>query len=1116
MIITYLIKSTLCLAVLFGFYKIALENKALHQFKRFYLLASLIFSLTIPLVTFTYTTTETSQEVWVEDFAQAWDQQMTISSPATIIEEETNYLPYILWGVYGTGLLFFGTRFTLNLIRLKRKITTAETLDQPDFTLALLSQSIVPHSFLKYIFLSRKRYQNKEIPSEVIAHEATHVRQKHSLDILFIEFLQVIFWFNPLFWITKKSITLNHEFLADQGAIQEQHNIYQYQHILLNYASSTHHTTLESPFNYSSTKKRILMLSQSFNRKRLAISALLLIPIIAGCVLAFNQGIVAQAISSNLDIEGHWIDQEQERNPILISNESGLLSLRRGSSNNTTPIIEESGSYFIENVAKGKEEIKIDPTDRTLVIGEKKYIPPTKSLKTQFSGLWENKEKQISFVIRNDDGMFTWTITEKGQEDEKMYWPNLTDTGFEFMRGGEWSSFTIKQGVVVDDKGNKYHRGKTPENLSIEILGEDSYTINDRPATNASFMDVLKSFNTNRTKEERQQVIIASIIEPTTEQEDQTRMLYGILHEYGVKGVSIYAGIITSPTKTDPIIYARSIDLEITTDGNYIVENIKTSKNNLQKTLAYLHTDLTKEQRDRVINIHVSSQKDITYEDLVFIQKVATNYGYHRIVTSDEEIVRSKGNTPMKDNTSLTSSKAVFQQTSNYATEFVEGAQRNGKKAIVIEIKNNSVRVNGKISSVVTFRSDIDAITKDWEETDYTASVPSFLFKNPDDAFLEKLNIEFLKTHYSKANGGMDLLIPPPPPPPAPSQLPPPPPPPSVEEHLKSMKNIGGVFYYENKEVSFQKAVQLVKADKSLNVQTRHPYTNAPKTYISKKPIVVEIQEQNKKPATKKDVKTYNKLAKKYNENRNGKVLKTEVAFMYDIYNRMTDKQKKNAEPYPALPPPPAPKPHEAPMPEPTPTPTPVPTPEGAPEPAPAPTPEPAPTPTPKKKNNLASSQAILGLPTIQEQTKAHLDKGGVFILNGNTVSKKEVLDFYTSQTEEASRVRIDKKAKPPVMYVSNIPKEMAFTLMTQKDIDTYNKLAKKYREHPNGKIKKQEVRKLYHVYVNMTKEQRAIAQPYPALPPPPQKKGKRESLVGVKGEPLKSKRQPLIGVKGV
>ncbi|MFC4634101.1 M56 family metallopeptidase [Dokdonia ponticola] len=812
MIITYLIKSTLCLAVLFGFYKVALESKALHQFKRYYLLASLVFALTIPMVTFTYTTATIPQDIWVENFVSIQNQH-TAPNPPVVIEEKTNYLPYVLWSIYGMGILIFGGRFVRNLVRLKRKITTAETHRQPGFTLALLQQTIIPHSFLKYIFLSRKRYENNEIPPEVIAHEATHVRQKHSLDILFIEFLQVVFWFNPLFWITKKSITLNHEFLADQGAIQEQHDIYQYQHILLRYASSAHHTTLESPFNYLSTKKRILMLSQSFNKKRLAISALLLIPIIAGCILVFNQGIIAQP-------------------------------------------------------------------------------------------------------------------SEKAYEE-----------------------------------------------------------------------------------------------------------------------------------KTDPVIYARSIEITILDNSNLEVDGVKTSRKHLEKTLESLHTDLTKEQRDRVINIHVSSDETILYEDLVFIQNVATNYGYHRIVTPKEEIIRSKGNVP-----------ALQQQTAqNYATEFVEGAQRNGKKGLVVEIKNNTVRVNGKASSIKTLHSDIDAITKDWSKADYKEMSPSFLYKNsdkefieevntafqktkltsqvkglkllprsdqemrsaylftgtrdhlekmknlgslfyfnkkeisfeeaikltqnqknlsikspypytnppktyilketadiqeletlvieiknntvringklssvatfrkdidaitkdwspeayreafpstlvknPDKGFVKRLNEEFLKTKFSKANGGMDLVPPPPPAPPAPpapTQLPPPPPPPNVEDHIKSMHNIGGVFYYENENISYEKALNLVKTNKNLNVQTRSPYTNAPKTYISKEPITLFEQEQNKKPATKEDIKVYNKLAKKYGNNPNGQILKQEVAFMYDIYNRMTEKQKKNAEPYPALPPPPPPAP---------------------------------------------------------------------------------------------------------------------------------------------------------------------------------------------------------------
>ena len=120
MIITYLIKSTLCLAVLFGFYKIALESKALHQFKRYYLLASLVFSLTIPLVTFTYTTAAVPQDIWIENFVVVQDQNTAPITPV-IIEEKTNYLPYVLWSIYGIGILIFGGRFAGNLVRLKRK-----------------------------------------------------------------------------------------------------------------------------------------------------------------------------------------------------------------------------------------------------------------------------------------------------------------------------------------------------------------------------------------------------------------------------------------------------------------------------------------------------------------------------------------------------------------------------------------------------------------------------------------------------------------------------------------------------------------------------------------------------------------------------------------------------------------------------------------------------------------------------------------------------------------------------------------------------------------------------------------------------------------------------------
>ena len=603
MIIPYLIKSTLCLAVLFGFYKIALESKALHQFKRYYLLASLVFSLTIPLVTFTYTTAAVPQDIWIENFVVVQDQNTGPITPV-IIEEKTNYLPYVLWSIYGIGILIFGGRFAGNLVRLKRKITTAETHQQKDFTLALLQQTIVPHSFLKYIFLSRKRYENKEIPPEVIAHEATHVRQKHSLDILFIEFLQVIFWFNPLFWITKKSITLNHEFLADQGAVQEQHDIYQYQNILLSYASSTHHTTLESPFNYSSTKKRILMLSQSFNRKRLAISALLLIPIIAGCVLIFNQGIIAQP-NNDLAIEGHWIDKKHENTNVSIYKENDVLWWDMN--NNKTPITTKNGEYYIDLAPHNRaidKKIKLSIENELLKVGDSiYYITLENTISHRIHGIWMTPDGDTKYHFNGINGGTTCDVINVSENKSARYYPDPIDNGMTFTMGHDWVTFTFEGEQLITQDGVKL----------------------------------------NRVKEK---------------------------------------------------VYARSIDINILDDTHFEVDGVKTTRKNLQQTLASLHKDLSKEQRDRVINIHVSSQKDISYQDLVFLQKIATSYGYHRIVTPKEEIIRSKGNTPMANHTA---SKA-----------------EDGVEMITLEIvEDGKYLVNGKVATDENLSNVLHTFNKD-------------------------------------------------------------------------------------------------------------------------------------------------------------------------------------------------------------------------------------------------------------------------------------------------------------------------------------------------------------------------------------------------------------------
>ncbi len=282
--------------LLWGFYILFLERENMHYTKRFYLLFSLIFACTIPLITFTYTTTVL---VGPEIVQEPLVMPMTIYEQVPIVTPSIDYLSIVLWSIYGIGVLIFGFRFVKNIKNLTKKINTNERLKEPSHINVLVSDTFVPHTFLKYIFLPKKEYQDKNIPKEVLLHEKTHVTQKHTLDILFIEILQILFWFNPLlFWI-KKSIKLNHEFLADQTVLKRQFSLQNYMNLLVTYPNNSNQVELSSPINYSLTKKRIVMMSKQFSKTRAAARVLLLFPILLGCMLLFNNEIVAQQKSIN-------------------------------------------------------------------------------------------------------------------------------------------------------------------------------------------------------------------------------------------------------------------------------------------------------------------------------------------------------------------------------------------------------------------------------------------------------------------------------------------------------------------------------------------------------------------------------------------------------------------------------------------------------------------------------------------------------------------------------------------------------------------------------------------------------------------------------------------------
>ncbi|WBL24363.1 M56 family metallopeptidase [Zunongwangia sp. HGR-M22] len=295
--IIYILKFSGCLLVLYAFYRLFLESEKNHRFKRFYLLFALVASVIIPLITISYQVE--AQPVQQTGFLIHEDTTKVSEVKASFWKDQ---LPAILWTVYSFGVVIFLFRFLGNISRLRRLIQKHEKVDEYWNIKVLLPFQPTPYSYFKYIFVEKDAFEQNNIPKEILKHEEAHVHQKHTLDLLILEILQVIFWFNPLFIFIKKSIRLNHEFLADEAVLKQNISALSYSNLLLNSSFAGHQATMTSSFKHSLIKKRIVMISNSFSKKRVGLKIGFLVPVLCCCIYFFNNAIVAETIQQDASI----------------------------------------------------------------------------------------------------------------------------------------------------------------------------------------------------------------------------------------------------------------------------------------------------------------------------------------------------------------------------------------------------------------------------------------------------------------------------------------------------------------------------------------------------------------------------------------------------------------------------------------------------------------------------------------------------------------------------------------------------------------------------------------------------------------------------------------------
>ena len=268
----YLLQANIYLVVFYAFYKLLLEKETYFKLNRIYLLASGLFALCIPFIQLDWLTQQpVSQQLSVT--VGQLDMMVLADKDAA-----SGSIPLgdVVALLYTAGLLFFFIRFCIQLWVLTTRLYGAKAQEQ------------AVQRGVAYSFLTRKAVDTDLAGQEIINHhENVHLQQLHSLDVLLIELIAIVNWFNPVVYLYKKALKDNHEFLADEAAANYQGDKETYSLLLLSAAFKVSPQTLANSFfsKQSLIKKRIYMLHKEKSRKTAVLKYGLYLPLFSGMLL---------------------------------------------------------------------------------------------------------------------------------------------------------------------------------------------------------------------------------------------------------------------------------------------------------------------------------------------------------------------------------------------------------------------------------------------------------------------------------------------------------------------------------------------------------------------------------------------------------------------------------------------------------------------------------------------------------------------------------------------------------------------------------------------------------------------------------------------------------------
>ncbi len=283
--LAYIIKFSISLAVVFLFYQLVLRKLTFYNWNRVYLLGYTLLSFFIPFID----VSGALQQNKLSDSQMInWLPVFQINGADKTIDSGPG-----IWSILSTliiiGILVMAFRLFIQLLSFQKIVKKATIISTDSMNLYQVNENIIPFSFGNSIFINSNQHTEQEL-KEIIQHEIVHVKQKHSIDIIWGEILCLVNWFNPFAWLIRKAIRQNLEFIADNKVLDNGIDRKQYQYLLLKVIGNNHFS-IAPKFNFSSLKKRIAMMNKFKSAKVNVLRFLFALPLLAVVLVSFRKEI---------------------------------------------------------------------------------------------------------------------------------------------------------------------------------------------------------------------------------------------------------------------------------------------------------------------------------------------------------------------------------------------------------------------------------------------------------------------------------------------------------------------------------------------------------------------------------------------------------------------------------------------------------------------------------------------------------------------------------------------------------------------------------------------------------------------------------------------------------